>query len=386
MNGVAVLHAAQPTDGGVARYVAAAAADQLARGWRVVVACPDGGRLATELRAAGVAWLPWPATRSPGPATVGQARRLRHLIKQVRPDVVHLHSAKAGLAGRLAVRGRLPTVFQPHGWSWLAARGAIARAALAWERHATRWTSVLVCVGEGEAAQARRWRLDIHPVTIRNGIDLEWFTPPGQAQRAAARDRLGLDQAAPLAVCLGRITRQKGQDVLLAAWPQVRRGCPTAQLCLVGEGGGAVKLRQRHPPGVRFVPPVTDPRPWYAAADVVVLPSRWEGLSLTLLEALASGCCVVVADIPGLVEAVPAGAGGRFRVADPAALAGALLPRLADPHLRLAEGRRAALAARAFDVRRTHEHLAQVTAQLARAPASARPGSGQPRRSPRPVP
>jgi glycosyltransferase involved in cell wall biosynthesis len=372
VNDVAVLHATQPTHGGVARYVAAAAADQLSRGWRVVVACPAGGRLATELRAAGVAWLHWPATRSPGPATVGQVRRLRHLIKQVRPDVVHLHSAKAGLAGRLAVRGSLPTIFQPHGWSWLAARGATARAALAWERHATRWTTVLVCVGEGEAAQARRWRVNIPPVTIRNGIDLECFTPPGRAQRAAARSRLGLDQAVPLAVCLGRITRQKGQDVLLAAWPQVRQGCPAAQLCLVGGGDGAVKLRRRPPPGVRFVPPVTDPRPWYAAADVVVLPSRWEGLSLTLLEALASGCCVVIADIPGLAEAVPTGAGGRFRVADPDALASALLPRLTNPQLRLAEGHQAARAARAFDVRRTHEHLAQVTAQLAGAPACPR--------------
>jgi hypothetical protein len=118
------------------------------------------------------------------------------------------------------------------------------------------------------------------------------------------------------------------------------------------------------PPGVRFVPSITDPRPWYAAADVVVLPSRWEGLSMTLLEALASGRCVVVSDIPGLAEAVTAGVGARVQVEDARALAGALARRLLEPHLRAAEGRAAARAAQAFDVRHTHEELAAVTAEL----------------------
>ncbi|MGH3814171.1 MAG: glycosyltransferase, partial [Pseudonocardiaceae bacterium] len=118
-----VLHTVQPTDAGVAGYVAAVATDQLARGWRVMVACPCGGHLAADLATRGIPRLRWPATRSPGADTVPETQRLRRLIRAVRPDVVHLHSAKAGLAGRLALRGRRPTLFQPHGWSWLAVRG-----------------------------------------------------------------------------------------------------------------------------------------------------------------------------------------------------------------------------------------------------------------------
>lgn len=367
MNPLSVLHAAQPTDAGVARYVAAAAADQLARGWRVVVACPSGGYLAAELGARGVPRLHWPATRSPGGDTVPETWRLRRLLGAVQPDVVHLHSAKAGLAGRLAVRGARPTLFQPHGWSWLAVRGATARGALAWERLAARWTDLVVCVGEGEAAHARHRRVSARHVVIRNGVDLASFTPAGERARAAARDQLGLGLGAqaPLAVCIGRVTRQKGQDVLLTAWPQVRRWCPGAQLCIVGDGDLLPTLRGDAPPGVHFVPPVTDPRAWYAAADVVVLPSRWEGLSLTLLEALASGCPVVVSDIPGLAEAVTPGVGALVPVDDAPAVAGALTRRLTDADLRAAEGHAAALAAKAFDVRRTHEQLAIITAQLA---------------------
>jgi len=365
-----VLHAAQPTDAGVARYVAAATLDQLARGWEVVVACPSGGQLAAELSAAEVPRLHWPATRCPGVDTIGETQRLGLLISQVDPDVVHLHSAKAGLAGRLAVRGARPTIFQPHGWSWLAARGPTARGALAWERLAARWTRLLVCVGDGEAAQARHRRVGTRHVVVRNGVDLAAFTPADLQTRTAARGRLGIGRDVPLAVCLGRVTRQKGQDVLVRGWPEVREHCPTAQLCIVGDGDLLPTLRGLAPPGVRFAPPCPDPRPWYAAADVVVLPSRWEGLSLTLLEALASGCSVVVTDIPGLAEAVVPGAGARVPVGDARALAQALTRRLTNAGLRAAEGHAAALAARAFDVHRTHEQLAAVTVHAWRLPDS----------------
>jgi glycosyltransferase involved in cell wall biosynthesis len=364
MTPLSVLHAAQPTEAGVAAYVAGVAADQLARGWRVTVACPAGGQLAAALDERGIPRLHWPATRSPGLRTVPETRRLRRLISATQPDVVHLHSAKAGLAGRLAVRGSRPTLFQPHGWSWLAARGATACGALAWERLATRWTHLLVCVGDGEVAAARRRRVGTCHVVIRNGVDLTNFRPCDARTRVDARDQLGIDRDAPLAVCLGRVTRQKGQDVLLASWPQVRSRCPAAQLCIVGDGEALPALRACAPPGVHFRPPVRDPRHWYAAADVIVLPSRWEGLSLTLLEALASGCSVVVADIPGLAEAVTTGAGARVPAGDAQALSSALARRLTEPHLRAAEGRVAARAARAFDVRRTHDQLATVTAAL----------------------
>jgi glycosyltransferase involved in cell wall biosynthesis len=365
MSPLSVLHVAQPTDAGVARYVAAVAADQLARGWRVAVACPSGGHLAAALAARGVTRLPWPATRSPGVTTVPETQRLGQLISTMQPDVVHLHSAKAGLAGRLAVRGGRPTLFQPHGWSWLAARGATARGALAWERLAARWTDLLVCVGEGEAAHARHHRVEVRHIVIRNGVDLSHFAPVDERARIAARDRLGVAREAPLAVCLGRITRQKGQDLLLAAWPGVRRQCPAALLCIVGDGDQLASVRAGAPPGVRFVPPVRDPRPWYAAADVMVLPSRWEGLSLTLLEALASGCSVVVSDIPGLAEAVTYGVGARVPIGCVNALASAITRRLTQPNLRAGEGRNAALAAAAFDVRRTYDQLAAATAQVA---------------------
>jgi glycogen synthase len=108
-------------------------------------------------------------------------------------------------------------------------------------------------------------------------------------------------------------------------------------------------------------------------AGLVVLPSRWEGLSLTLLEALASGRPAVAAAVPGLAEALPSGAGALVPSADPGALAAEIRRRLTDPGLILTESAAAARQAVDFDVRHTFDQLATVTEQVARARREAPP-------------
>ncbi|MGW0576007.1 glycosyltransferase, partial [Streptomyces sp. NPDC002920] len=153
--GTRVLHLTQPVDGGVPRVVTDLARAQLAAGFQVTVACPDSA-LAGELRSLGAEVRRWEATRSPGPSLPGEVRRLARLLDEVRPALVHAHSAKAGLAGRLTVRGRIPTVFQPHAWSFEAVGGTTAALALRWERFGARWTARTVCVSEAERATGER--------------------------------------------------------------------------------------------------------------------------------------------------------------------------------------------------------------------------------------
>src|SRR5207253_3054775 len=106
---------------------------------------------------------------------------------------------------------------------------------------------------------------------------------------------------------------------------------------------------------------VIDPRPWFAAADVVVLPSRWEGLSLTLLEALAVGRSVVVTDIPGLREPLRGMAAARVPIDDLPAMAAAIATRLSDDDLRRSEEVAARQRVLEFDLCRTLNQLAAVT-------------------------
>ncbi|MCI3269519.1 glycosyltransferase [Streptomyces cylindrosporus] len=366
-----VLHVTQPVDGGVARVVTDLARAQLAAGLHVTVACPES-RLAAGLRSLGADVRHWRATRSPGPTLVREVLRLTRLVDEVRPDLVHAHSAKAGLAGRLAVRGRIPTVFQPHAWSFEAVDGGMAAMALKWERWGARWASRVVCVSEAERATGMRAGIAGRWAVVPNGIDPGRFHPAA-VDTVRATLLPDVDPAAPLVVCVGRLCRQKGQDVLLDAWYAVHDRVPRARLVLVGDGPDLPELRSRAPESVVFAGSVPDAAPWYQAADLVVLPSRWEGMALAPLEAMACGRPVVVTDVDGARESLPPEVAPRCLVPpdDPVALASAVAGLLLDPLLRESLGhlgRRYVLST--HDVRNAAEAVAGVYRDLLAAPSA----------------
>ena len=235
------------------------------------------------------------------------------------------------------MRGQTPTVFQPHSWSFLAVDGSMRRASLAWERWASRWASAIICVSDDEASQGRAARVRSAIRVIPNGIQVpdDVVTDP-----SAARASLALPEG-PTAVCLGRLARQKGQDRLLRVWPEVLRAVPHAQLVLVGEGPdrGALETSAAATGAVFFAGHQDDVFPWLAAADVAVLPSRWEaGLTLAAMEAMAAGRCVVATEFEGVGAGLPTGAGQVVAHDDDAALRDAVIARLLDPPLARDEG------------------------------------------------
>lgn len=375
-----VLHVSQPTEGGVGRYVADLASDQVARGWDVAVASPTYGELSARIAAEGARHIPWTAGRMPGPSSVLHAVSLTRILERAGPDVVHLHSSSAGLSGRLAVRGRRPTIFQPHAWSFEAVRGPLSAAAAAWERKGARWATAIVCVSEAERRRGEEHGVRARWLVVPNGVDLEAYSEASAEERTAALRRLELGEG-PLVVCIGRLSRQKGQDVLLDAWPAVLARVPDAQLVLVGDGPDDQELRRRAGHGVRLVGNRTDVAEWLAAADVVALPSRWEGMSIGMLEAMARGRSIVASDVPGALEALADDAGAVVPPEDPVALADAITVRLLDPHRAAAEGRRARQRAeQAHDLATTTARIAEVYEQLlgAGSPASSSTGPTTP--------
>jgi glycosyltransferase involved in cell wall biosynthesis len=318
---------------------------------------------------AGARVCDWPAERAPGPRLGREVTTVNRLIRACGPDVVHAHSAKAGLAGRLAVRGRVPTVFQPHAWSFQALEGHAAELAVKWERFGARWSDLILCVSEAERLTGLQAGITARWAVVHNGIDLGRFRPAGPEAGPAARAGLplpaGLPAGAPLVVCIGRLSRQKGQDVLLRAWQRMR--VPDARLVLVGDGPDRDRLRNTAPAGVLFSGASQDVRPWIHAADVLVLPSRWEGMALAPLEAMACGRPVVMSDVNGARESLPPGHASHCLVppADPAALAGALTALLTDPALRDHLGRTARSHTRAvFDVQKTAAAVLRLYQEL----------------------
>ncbi|KJK52331.1 glycosyl transferase [Lentzea aerocolonigenes] len=322
-----VVHVTQPVEAGVAKVVLDLVNAQRAAGWDVHVICPPDGWLPDQLKQI----HPWRATRSPRTA-LGETWRLRKLLRELRPDVVHLHSSKAGLTGRLAIRGKTPTIFQPHLWSFRLSDGLLQKACTRWESFASRWTHQLVCVSDDELESGRRAGVTTPAEVVCNGVDTARLRP---TDRTTARRRLNLPER-PTAVCVGRLAPQKGQDLLLAAWPAVLEDVPDAQLVLVGDGPMRTEWQQEQD-SVLWWGHSDDVESFYAAADVVVLPSRAEGMALVPLEAMACGRSVVAFNVGGVKQSLgPAGA--VVPQEDIAALGRELSARLAYPSLADHEG------------------------------------------------
>ena len=348
-----VLHVSQPVDAGVPAVVCDYVSLLAGSGVEIAVACP-ASPFSGRVRDIGVDWLPWAATRQPGPAVLGEARRLGRVIRDWSPDVVHLHSAKAGLAGRLALRGRIATVFQPHAWSFDAATGPLRVASIAWEARGSRWSSVTVCVSEAELETGRRRGVRGEMAVVPNRVDTELWKP---REQHAARIAAGAPLDVPIAVCAGRLCEQKGQDDLVRVWSGVRAALPDALLILVGDGPDRERIAAMCTgtgSGVRLVGHSVDVGAWLAAADLVVVPSRWEAMAMVPLEAEASGRPVIATDVAGMAEALSEGS-TVVPAHDSAALQAALIDALKD---------RAALARRG-ELTRSHALARPGRASLA---------------------
>jgi glycosyltransferase involved in cell wall biosynthesis len=310
-----VLHVSQPTDYGVGLCVRDLVRFGRSLNHDITVACPYG-QLSEWAEREGARWVNIPMSRAPAPGDMVSAARVHHILRDA--DIVNLHSSKAGVIGRLANalgRVRRPCIFVPHGWSWHVG-GVTAPAYRAIERRLAHAVDAIVALSEEDLAVGRRVLGPQTPLRlIPNGVDTDLFCPEGEA--APRPDR-------PLLVCVGRLSKAKGQADALAALSLLRHRDAVLRLVGVGEDepklrtmAGALGISDR----VEFVGAVPDPRPQYRAADVVVVPSRWDAQSRVLLEAMACGAAVVATAVPGsralenAGELVPAKAPERLAVA-----------------------------------------------------------------------
>lgn len=198
----------------------------------------------------------------------------------------------------------------------------------------------LILVSEGVRASYRAAGVRGRMRVVRNGI-APAAAGPG---RAAARAALGLAADAPVALSVGRIEAQKDHATLIAAWRRVVDWSPGAVLLVAGQGGLEFAAREAADAlglegAVRFLGVRGDVPALMAAADVFALASRFEGLPLVVLEAMAAGLAVVATRVCGTDEAVEDGVTGRLVAAgDADAMGVALVDVLGDAAARAAMG------------------------------------------------
>jgi glycosyltransferase involved in cell wall biosynthesis len=276
--------------GGAEAIVAALATAPATQGERPCVASAGGWR-AEQLAASGVEQLPVPlAARRVWDLGVS-VTRLRRWIAEHVPDLIHAHNVKASAVAALARgRSRVPIVTTLHGLAGYSAAGRIL----------ARCSDLVVAVSEHVAAElcAHGFPADRCRV-IENAV-----TPLPVHGRDVARRRFGLPGESPVALSLARFAPQKRHDLLIDAWRHTR---PDAILLLAGDGPtralversvAAAELTRR----VRLLGERHDPDWLLAAADVTVLSTDWEGLPVSLLEAMSVGVPVVATRVGGVAE------------------------------------------------------------------------------------
>ena len=302
-------------------------------------------------------------------------RRLRRLLTGV--DILHVHGARAALFGRLAAlslgRRRPRVIYSIHGFAAPHYRPPRRQVLLAVERVLARATDLWICVSHAEreallaagVAEQRRVRV------IWNGIDVERFAHSAPQPRAA-RLALGLAGDAFVVTTICRLFRPRDFPTLLGAFRQVREKLSHAHLLIVGDGPLRPQVEEAvvalHLEGaVHLLGMRRDVPEILRATDVLVLASKgWEGLPLTVLEAMASSVPVVASDVGGTREAIVDGETGfLFTPGDEAALAQLVLTLADDPLLAQQMGQRGLARVREhFTVQRMARETTTLYEQL----------------------
>lgn len=314
-----MLHVLEALEGGTARHVIDVVTHAVpARHVVVTPAVRHGGftdeRARPAIEAAGGTVITIDMRRSPAswrnPVALG---RLHHLVRELRPDVVHGHSTIGGALGRIAA-GRGPVrIYTPNGFNTSVA----VRLA---ERALDPLTDVLIAVSASEAADLSRAGLgrDGRLVTISNGIDL---APPSKEGAPDLRSRLGLPAATPLVGTIARLVPQKAPERFVAVGRRVVDLRPEVHLVLIGSGRLEAEVeRQIDALGLRGrlhrIPGISEAHRVLGQLNVFVLTSRFEGGAYTPLEAMRSGVPVVLSDVVGNRDVVEDGVSGRVLAGD----------------------------------------------------------------------
>jgi glycosyltransferase involved in cell wall biosynthesis len=319
------------------------------RGFDATVLSPDRRKGEWEVaRPEGVPIIEVPMEREIAPIRdVVSLWRLWRVMRSLCPAVTNVGTPKAGLLGGLAAwLNRVPCRFYTlHGLRFETTKGMKRRLLIYAERLACRFAHRVICVSQSVREKAIASGLTSREQAVVfgsgscNGVDASRFAATPETMRRAAelRRQLGIPVEAPVVIFVGRLTCDKGIPELMEAFLRLGKQFPDLRLLLVGcfEDEDSLPIYTRRcmetHSHVIFAGAVKDTAPYYAIADVLVLPSHREGLPTVVLEAHAAGKPVVGALATGIVDLVVDGETGLlFPVGDVPALADALARLISD--------------------------------------------------------
>lgn len=231
--------------------------------------------------------------------------KLIRLLKSIRPDIVHTRNW-SGMDGILAARlaGVKIIVHGEHGWDMLDPAGSNKKRR--WIRKLTSpMVSQYICVSK-QLARWLKYEVGINKPVCRicNGVDTVKFKPADSVEKCVVKKEMGALPSDFVVGMVARLDAIKNHRALVAAFNQVATSRPDVKLVVVGDGPEADTLKSRTVTNVRFLGYRSDTARLMQGFDLFVLPSFNEGISNTILEAMATGLPVIASDVGGNPELV----------------------------------------------------------------------------------
>lgn len=279
------------------------------------VACGTGGKLIDELQTEGVPVFKQPSLQSPPDigADVRTFASLYRLLRRESFDLIHCHSTKAGLVGRIAAKlAGTPTLFTVHGWGFYNTEyGRTAPVIAHGERALARITDGIVCVSENDLAEGRKHNIAQHAksTVVHNGI------PPTSVSedRPTLYQEAGIEPGTTVVGAIARLAPQKNPLEIIRAGGELQQQRDDVALVVIGDGPLAGECKQyanENGIDVHLLGFHKHALDLLVDFDVFLLPSRFEGFPLTVLECLHAGVPVVAYDVGGVAEAIDDGKTG----------------------------------------------------------------------------
>jgi glycosyltransferase involved in cell wall biosynthesis len=233
---------------------------------------------------------------------------LKKVVGRVQPNIIQTHNVKSHFLMRLSGLWReIPWIAFHHGYTTTDWK---MRAYNRLDRWSLRKAHRVVTMNKIFAHHLTQTGASVEGMRIlHNAVDVEGILEVSDHETTKLRNRLGIDEEGRVIIAIGRLSLEKGHLDLIKAFAKMVRGQANSQtkLVIVGEGPEREKLEQEidalHIKGqVRFAGQVSDVKPFYAIADLMVLPSHSEGSPNVLLEAMAAHLPVVATSVGGVPE------------------------------------------------------------------------------------
>lgn len=245
--------------------------------------------------------------------------KIKKYIKSIKPDIIHVHSSKAGVIGRLAARRcKVPCVYNSHGWAFsMEVSEKKKKVYASIERICANFSVKIINISDDEKKLAAKYKVaeENKMMTIYNGIDLNKYNR--RYNRNDVLSKLNIPENAFVIGMVGRITEQKSPQTFINIAEKISSLDENAYFILVGDGELKKEIQERVEKKlikdkVVITGWTNEVAKYVSIFDIALLTSKWEGFGLVLAEYMAMGKPIIASKVGGIPNVVQDGFNGKL--------------------------------------------------------------------------